>query len=66
MIQISIKTQRKAAGLTQAVLAEMLGVDQTAVHLWEKGVGPKRSRLPEIAKALNCTVDELLREEDTA
>ena len=49
--------------MTQAELAKVLGVDQSAVHLWENGVGPKRSRLPEIAVALKCSTDELLRRE---
>ena len=65
-IHISIKSRRIELGMTQAELAKVLGVDQSAVHLWENGIGPKRSRLPEIADALKCSTDELLRREDTA
>lgn len=62
---ISIKTRRLQLGLTQADLAKKLGVDQTAIHQWENGVGPKRSRLPEVAIALECSVAEPLREDET-
>lgn len=64
MRTIGIKTQRVRLGLTQAELGKRLGVDQTAVALWERGVGPKRSRLPEVAKALECTVAELLEPDE--
>lgn len=60
---ISIKSRRLELGLTQSELATRLGVDQTAVCQWENGVGPKRSRLPEVANALECSVAELLRED---
>lgn len=58
-----IKDMRKKAGLTQMELAKKLGVVQSAVATWESGEGyPAASRLIEIAAALNCTVDDLLRE----
>lgn len=60
VINISIKQKRLEMGLTQKELAQRLGVDQSAVALWEHGTGPKRSRLEELAKVLNCSVAELL------
>lgn len=64
VITISIKSQRLKLGLSQAELAERVGVDQTAVSQWENGIGPKRSRLAEVAKALECSVEDLLNEDE--
>lgn len=51
---------RKAAGLTQAELAAKVGVCRTAVAAWESGKSyPPADRLPTIAAALSCTVDDL-------
>ncbi len=55
---------RKRAGYTQADLAKLLNVDQSAVSQWERGrVKPLKKIQPELARVLNCTVDELLKEE---
>lgn len=62
---MGIASRRKKLGLSQNDLAKMLGVDQTAVHNWEHGKAmPTAKRLPAIAKILECTVDELLQEDD--
>ena len=51
---------RKAAGLTQAELAAKVGVCRTAVAAWESGKSyPPAGRLPAIAAALSCTIDDL-------
>lgn len=51
---------RKAAGLTQAELAAKAGVCRTAVAAWESGKSyPPADRLPAIAAALSCTIDDL-------
>ena len=51
---------RKRAGYTQADLAKLLNVDQSAVSQWERGkVKPLKKILPAMAQALNCTVDDL-------
>lgn len=55
-----IKDKRERAGMTQGELAERLGVDRTTVTKWESGDAmPRADKLPDIAKALGCTVDEL-------
>lgn len=61
MIKINgIKPKRVEAGLSQKQLAEMLRVTQAAVANWEAGTAyPRASQLPELAKALNCSIDEL-------
>lgn len=55
---------RKEKGLTQAALAETLGISNRTVSKWENGDGmPDIALLQEVASALGVTVDELLRGE---
>lgn len=57
-----IRTLRWKAGLTQKELAERMGLKQTAVSWWETDRGnPSASTLPKLAAVLNCTVDDLIR-----
>lgn len=57
---LRIKELREQLQISQCCLAESLGVDQTSVSQWERGVAnPTVARLPDIAKALECTIDEL-------
>lgn len=59
-----IRTLRKKAGLTQQELADVLKIDRVAVCKWETGVNrPRADKLPDIAKALNCKIDDLFKEE---
>lgn len=52
---------RKAAGLTQAELAEKLGYSNKSVSKWERGDGyPDIFTLRKIACIYNVTVDEIL------
>ncbi len=56
-----IAEKRKAKGLKQDELAEMLGVSAQAVSKWENDVScPDIMTLPLLAEKLGCTVDELL------
>ena len=58
------KKARLEEGLTQAELAEILGVSTVAVCKWETGKGlPKVKRLKFVAKTLNTTVAKLIDEE---
>ena len=53
---------RCKAGLSQQELADKCGVSRQAVNGYELGVKtPKLETLLLIAKALNCTTDELLK-----
>lgn len=55
--------RRKMCGMTQAMLAEKLGITQDSLSRMEKGVmAPKFSRLPEVAHFLDCRVADLFRE----
>ena len=58
---MSFKKAREKSGLTQQDLATTLGVDQSAVCLWETGkTQPRAKLLPRIAEIFKCTVDDLL------
>lgn len=57
----SIKLFREKAELTQEALAQMLGVDRSTVAKWETGEAlPRAGKLPELARILGCSVDDLL------
>lgn len=53
---------REAAGLTQAALAEKLGVPQSAISQWEGGRhAPPVTSVPDLAKALGVEAGELFK-----
>lgn len=55
-----LKYIRQKVGLTQADLAQKIGVTQSLVAMWERGaVLPSAARLPELADALCCSIDAL-------
>ncbi len=61
-----IKEYRVKRGMTQAQLAEALGVTPQAVSKWEKGTGfPDLSAICPLANALGTTTDELLEHKNT-
>lgn len=61
----AIKNRRQELNMTQAELAKKLGVTQSVVAKWETNTCcPKSARLKDVADALGCTVDELLRKEE--
>lgn len=52
---------RKKKDLTQMQLAQLLGVDRSTVAKWETGEAlPTADKLPRIAKILDCSIDDLL------
>lgn len=56
---------RKQKNVTQAELANRLGVDRSTVACWEIGKSkPTADKLVKVADVLGCTVDELLREKE--
>ena len=57
----NIRAQRKARGLTQEQLAEVLGVSVGAVHKWEVGMStPELPLIVEMADFFDTSVDALL------
>lgn len=57
---MTLKERRLKAGLTQENVAKIIGVDQTAVSLWENGKKPLLKHRVKLAKFYGCKVDELL------
>ena len=58
----NIREARKAQGLTQEQLAELIGVTQGTVAQWENGLThPSFEKIPKVANALGITVEELLK-----
>ena len=56
-----IAGRRKALGLTQAQLAEMLGITDRAVSKWERGLSlPDSSIMLELCRILQISVNDLL------
>ena len=61
MLNKNIKELRLERGLTQAQLADQIGVTQGAVYFWEKGVNePTAGYLIKMAELFGISVDELL------
>ena len=56
-----IKKQRKKLKLTQEELAEKIGVSQKDISRWENYMHkPSQDSLQKLAKALDCTVDDII------
>lgn len=61
MLRQNIKELRQEKGLTQAELANKIGVTQGAVYFWEKGINePTAGYLIKMARVFSVSVDELL------
>lgn len=59
-----IKVIRESRGLSQADVAKAINVSQSCVAKWESGgVYPRAQLLPQIARILDCTIDELFKGE---
>lgn len=57
-----ISSLRKEHGMTQAELAERMGVTDKAVSKWERDLScPDISSLPRLAEVLEVSVEELVR-----
>ena len=60
-----IQEVRRNKGITQNELAEKVGVTQGAVYQWETGkANPTADKLPALAKALGCMIDDLFETEN--
>ena len=59
---IGLAPRRRLAGYTQQSFAGALNVSRSLVAAWEVGrVWPSAVWLPELARLLGCSVDELYR-----
>lgn len=60
MAVMRIRELRKQAGFTQATLAKAMGVTQSIASDWDNEVYlPKTRQLPELARLLNCSINDL-------
>lgn len=56
-----LRAARKAAGMTQAELAEAIGCRQKDISRWEAGTHePGALTLKKMAQALGCSMDDLV------
>lgn len=61
---MSFLSARLKSGLSQAAVAEKLGIAAAAVCQWETGKTlPDSRRLPKIASIYGCSIDELLSDD---
>ena len=59
---MNIKKHRMQKNMTQSYLANLLGVDRSAVAKWESGKSlPRTEILIKLADLFGCTIDELVR-----
>lgn len=55
-----IKQRREAAGMSQKELAAKIGVDASAISMWENGVtSPKMGNLIKLAEIFKCKPGDL-------
>lgn len=56
----ALKELRRQQNMTQAELAQKMGVTQSLIAMWERDASmPSAGKLPELADLLHCTIDEL-------
>lgn len=64
-IGVRLRSARRAAGLTQKQLGDVLGVESITVSRWERGVTtPSLPRLRRIAEVTETTISDLVRSQD--
>ena len=62
---MKLKKIRKANGITQTQLAELMDVGQSTISGWENGsVNIPSDKLPLLADIFDCTIDALYGRED--
>lgn len=61
---LAIRDKREALNITQSELAEQMGVKRNTISQWETGSRhPDHNKIPDLAAALGCTIDELYGKE---
>ena len=62
---MGIRSRRLSMNMTQESVGEALGVERSTVAMWEtRQSAPRAAMLPALAKLLNCTIDELLTDDE--
>lgn len=61
---LNIRKRRLERGITQTSLAKNINENQQTVSMWETGENtPRADKLPKLAAALNCSIDDLFTED---
>ena len=61
----NIQKLRLKANLSQEQLANLLAIDRSTIAKWETGNAlPRAEKLPYLAQILNCSIDELLGQDE--
>lgn len=61
---MSFRAEREKAGMSATKVANIMGVSDAAVYMWESGeTKPRTDKLVKLAAVYGCTVDDLLRNE---
>lgn len=66
---MNVMRERRLRGAipTQREVAKILGVKESAVSKWERGISkPRADKLPILAKLYGCTIEELLSDDPTS
>jgi transcriptional regulator with XRE-family HTH domain len=59
---VNLRRLRKAQGMTQTVLAELIGTVQAEVSFWENGVhGISMEKARKVAEALGCKLTDIIK-----
>ncbi len=57
---MKIEEMRNKAGITQDALADKLHIDRSTIAKWETGAAnPRADKIPALAEALECKIEEL-------
>lgn len=65
-MQNRIAKARKNAGLTQKALSELSGIPKRTIEDWEAQKNePSAYKLYRVAKVLNCSMDDLIFDDET-
>lgn len=64
MMNVMKERRLRGAIPTQREVAKILGVQESSVSKWERGISkPRADKLPAIAKLYGCTIEELLADD---
>lgn len=62
---MNIRTARESKNMTQSDLANALKLSRTTIAMWETGGSmPRADKLPDLARLLGCSIDDLFQREE--
>lgn len=61
-----IRYQRMKQNMSQEEIANVLLIDRSTIAKWETGASnPTADKIPELAKILKCSIDDLFKSESS-